>query len=346
MKVGLILANNRWASPYVEIYTKYLDEAHIDYDIILWNRDLSEAENDLTFTCSEQVNKISLYFKYSSFIKQVLRSKKYEKIVVFSSQVAIFLAFTLLSNYRKRFVLDLRDLAFEQIWFLKPLYKMIVKSAGLNVVSSPGFIKYLPKADYLVSHNLNQEEADNAKNIHYQPNAKNKILTIGAIRNHNSNVEVIDAVAGRKDVDLQFVGKGPSSESLMQYVKVKNCDNISFVGYYNKQEEPEYVKKCSFLNIYYPKEKSHSSILSNRFYVSLVYKKPMLVTHGGIQGDYVEKYGLGVFLENCDDLVSKLNSYLSSLEVGKYELNCNKLLECFVTENKMTKQAVVNFLKN
>ena len=39
MKIALVLAGSIWYSPFLRIYTRILDEHHVDYSVISWNRE-------------------------------------------------------------------------------------------------------------------------------------------------------------------------------------------------------------------------------------------------------------------------------------------------------------------
>lgn len=99
------------------------------------------------------------------------------------------------------------------------------------------------------------------------------------------------------------------------------------------------------INIVYPLIPSHISALSNRFYNSLKYKCPMIVTKHTIQGDFAEKYGVGLVLENCDHLAENIRNYLQQLDFDEYSRRCDELLSVFVEENKQFEQLLEDFAK-
>ena len=124
----------------------------------------------------------------------------------------------------------------------------------------------------------------------------------------------------------------------------KGYKNISFTGFYHKEEEASFIKQCNFVNIFYPQTPSHKAALSNRFYNSLIYKRPMLVTKNSTQGDYAEQYNVGLVVENCDDLPRKIKGYLDNLDYCDYCRKCNCLLRQFVKEYKIWELMLLNFL--
>lgn len=351
MKVALIITNNIWFCPYVKIYSSILDDNHIPYDIISWNRDLSEPKNEFAWSFSPQMgaaNRFIEYFKYSRFVRHLLENKHYDRIVLFGNALPVFLCFFLKRHYNKQYIIDFRDLGIEQKLIFKGFFAKSLKNSALNIVSSPGFLKYLPKGHFLISHNFNVSNVKSAlknRNVNIEIDEGIDILTIGGIRDYSSNIEVIKSLANKKDFKLRFVGKGGAAESLEQYVKEEKINNVSFSGYYKKENEPDIIRRATFLNIFYPKVKTHSSALSNRFYNALIMKKPMLVTSNSVQGDFVEKYQLGLSLDNCDNLDCKIKSFLKEFDRNAFEERCNILLEKFLQDYELFENSVLNFVE-
>lgn len=169
------------------------------------------------------------------------------------------------------------------------------------------------------------------------------VLTIGGIRDYESNSQVIDALANKEGFTVRFVGKGPSADALKQYAEEKNAKNVSFEGYYPKEAEKEYINGCTFLNIFYPRKPSHDTAISNRFYNSLIYHKPMITTVNTVQGDYAAKYGVGVALENCENLEQRLKEYLLSDAYNHFSENAHNLLNQFVQDYKKWETVLCEF---
>lgn len=336
-KIAIIYPNNIWVAPFLGIYRRVLDEKKIEYDMITWCR-YGEPESGIQFYYHEKsrstLKVLWAYYRFSRFVLNVVKKNNYEKLIVFTPQVGIFLSLFLWKKYRNKYIFDYRDLSIEQFSFFKPFMKMVLKNSYANVVSSPGFIKYLPQGyDFYISHNFNIEHVKEALCSQVSPYNKDiiKVLTIGAIR-IDSNYDVIDALGNVPDFVLAFIGKGLASKELLNYSTKQGYKNIIFKGQYAKEDEPDIIKEHTLLNIVYPRIKSHDSALSNRFYNSLIYKRPMIVTKGGIQGYYVEKYHTGIAIDTCGKLNEQITSYLADLDFESYSDNCNKLLNHFLSD--------------
>lgn len=348
-KIALVVANNLWSSPYVTIYSKLLDEWGIPYDIISWNRE-GRDEDCIQYNYTEKSrNPISIfwaYIKFSGFVKRTISKNNYKRLIVFDSQLGIFLASYLKKWFKGEYLFDYRDLSIEQKLLFKSSFKKLIKNSRLSVISSPGFKKYIPESDYTICHNFDIKKAEKA--LHDVQLSQNcgtiKILTIGSIRK-DMNLEVIDALGNSDKYRLDFIGKGPYSEDLIEYVREKGYKNIFFSGYYNKEEEGEIIRDCSFINIVYPLIPSHISALSNRFYNSMIYRRPMIVTRDTIQGEYAEKYKVGVVVDDCSHLDNDINAFLLSFDGDTYNKNCKSLLKDFINENKLFEDKLKQFVR-
>lgn len=333
MNLALIIPGSICYSPYVRIYSKIFDEEGIDYSIISWNREGDDKVEGVQYNVASANGHGSAswreYRGYISFVKKQLIDNSFDRLIIFGPQLACLLGFFLLSNYRGRYMLDYRDLSIEQKPVFRLMYSILLKNSACNVISSPGFKKYLPKSNYILSHNINIDLAKSAIDDKIDTSYEMtdiEVLTIGAIRDFESNVEILNSLGNQEGILLHFVGKGGAVNDLQRVCNEKSYSNVIFDGYYEKKDEPRYVSNATFLNIYYPRRPSHDTALSNRFYNSLIFQKPMIVTANTTQGDYVAQYGLGLSISNCDDLIVHMKDYLSSQQYLSFKDNSRKLL--------------------
>lgn len=351
MKVALIIPGSIWYAPYVRIYTRILDELKVDYSIISWNREGDDKPEGIQYNVTTSSGHGSAGFKayrgYISFIKKTINKEGFDRIIVFGPQMTCLLSVYLLTHFRGRYMIDYRDLSIEQKPGFKQLFSLMLKYSRANVISSPGFKRCLPKCDYYLSHNFDIQAVRDALSREIEGSFKDKnemiILTIGAIRDLSSNMEVVKALGNEDGVKMSFVGKGDAAIIIEEYCKNNEIKNVSFKGFYQKQEEAGFVQDATFINIFYPKIITHDTALSNRFYNSLIYKKPMLVTKGTTQGDYAQNYQVGVSVDNCNGLLGNLKSFIQQ-DYHSYAQRCNELLASFLKDQEQFEQAVKKFL--
>lgn len=355
MKIALVLPGSIWYAPYVRIYTRILDEEHVDYGIISWNREGDDKPDgfqyNVRFEKGHRSAGLSAYRGYLRFIKKTIREQGFDRIIVFGPQMTCLLSTFLLTKFRHRYMIDYRDLSIEQKPGVRQLFSIMLRYSCANVISSPGFKRCLPKRDYYLSHNFDvravREALENKSSCNtFSIENGIDILTIGAIRDYSSNIEVTKAIANQEGFTLRFVGRGQGTvERLQEYCDEVKAKNVSFIGAYDKSEEAGYVKACNFMNIFYPRIITHDTALSNRFYNSLIYRKSMIVTKDTIQGDYAEKYQVGVAIKDCNHLTEDLKSFLKQ-DYLEYSKRCNGLLRQFLEDQQQFESAVVRFVKS
>lgn len=355
MKVALILPGAVWFAPFVKIYTTYLENKNIDYSIISWNRDGGDPSYEFQYNIKPKNGhghaSLNEYWKYFKYVRKVLKEKSFDRIIAFCPQTAIMLADVLTTRYKGRYMIDYRDLSIEQKNGFKQIYAYVLKRSCLNVVSSPGFIKCLPKADYLISHNFDVSAVkrelrnETSESSFHLKDGNIKVLTIGGIRDYSSNVQVIDSLYNKEGFEVEFVGRGNSAPLLENHSKEIGASNVSFTGYYKKEDEPAYIKDATFMNIFYPRIITHDTAMSNRFYNSLLHKKPMIVTKNTTQGDFAEKYKIGIAIENCENLELELRNFLEN-DYSQYRDRCNQLLQSFLQDYETFDKELNRFLGN
>lgn len=350
-KIALLLPANLYLCPYVSIYTTILKEIDVEYDTILWDKENRDDIADYVFKKKADIKENNLiklvkYLSYSNFIKKK-SANKYDKLIVFGPQIGIFLQPFLKKKYNKAFILDYRDLSIEQI--LKKRFEKLLSISSLNVISSPGFRNYLPKNfEYVLSHNfdINDIKKDLHSSTSFQPvPEKISVLTIGLIRDYKENVAIIDALANNDKFNLLFVGKGPESERISQYIIKNNINNAKTVGFYEKEEEKKYINDAHVINIYLPRKPTHDSVIGNRVYHSIIYGKPMITTSNTTQGDLVKEFNLGLAIDNTIDLDKKLINYMEKIDFIAYDNARKKLIESFIEDYTIFKQKFIDAIK-
>lgn len=216
---------------------------------------------------------------------------------------------------------------------------LVISKPGVGGNSVPSKTWSIMSASRPVLANFNENAARRALDeelVDEGFNIKNgiDILTIGAIRDFSSNVELIKAIVNQEGFTLRFVGRGQeTSKKLKQYCGEVTAKNVTFIDSYNKPEEVGYVKSTTFMNIFYPRIITHDTALSNRFYNSLIHRKPMIVTKYTCQGNYASDYNVGVVIEDCNNLINELKQFLQQ-DYKEYCKRCNVLLQSFLTDQE------------
>ena len=285
------------------------------------------------------------YLGYVHYIKQTIHNEGFDRLIIFGPHIACLLN-TFLIGWKGKYIIDYRDLSIEQKPVFKQVFSFLLKRSYINVISSPGFKKCLPQGEYYISHNFDVEAVeaalDNNKGGFYVQNGID-VLTIGGIRDYSSNIEIVNSLANCEGVTCRFVGKGLAEHQIKEYCENNHISNVLFWGFYRKEEEAGYIKTATFLNIFYPRVVTHDTAMSNRFYNSLIFKRPMIVTKDTTQGEYVEKYGLGVAIKDGANLKNKLEDYLRTNYL-EYCNRCDALLKSFLNDQTLFESKVKEFI--
>lgn len=353
MKIALLLSANIKLNPYIEIFRKELDAMGVKYDVISWDRESLGEDDGIIYkypapNTRSKLGKMLDYYKFSRFAQKTIKENNYDKLIVFGAAMAVFMYDFLNKNYKHRFWFDYRDLTIEQQFMRR--FKKVCDISSYISISSPGFVKAFPASyDFILSHNFDINEvlkAISCKTVSKSSVQTMTISTIGGIRDYNANVEVIESLKNNEEFRLKFIGKGPSAVPLEEFVKTNKIDNVDFQGFYLKTDEWQFYEQCDMVNIYYPRIKSHETALSNRFYKSMIFRKPMIVTNRSTQGYYVEKYDLGLSVENCSDLANQIKNYLSNLDKEAFIERCNALLSEFIKDYENFSKNLTIFIKD
>lgn len=71
----------------------------------------------------------------------------------------------------------------------------------------------------------------------------------------------------------------------------------------------------------------------------------MIVTKNTIQGDLVEKYGVGIAIDNCIGLADRLIQYYTMFDFDKYMRGRNQLLSEILKQQEEFRSNVSAFIK-
>ena len=150
--------------PYVKDYEKLLSDNQIEYDFIFWNRSRNENpsySNDNAYyfnwqTKKSKLSKIIPFFLWSRFARSVIKRNRYDFLIVCTTIPAILLTDLLIRNYHEKFLLDIRDFTYENFKLYRLLEKKLITAANLTVISSKGFLQWLPEEEsaYVLTHNI------------------------------------------------------------------------------------------------------------------------------------------------------------------------------------------------
>lgn len=350
MRIALVLSSSINNSPYVRNYTNILEQRGLAYDIICWNKDGNADVNNFTYSKYSPLqqnpfSKIIDYFGYTKYVVSVLKSNKYDKIIVFTIILGVFLNSYLKKKFSNNYIIDIRDYTFF-MKFLKKNVRQLISNSFSTVISSQGFSTWLRdyKKNFFISHNFNFDGKRNEKDEKIFGNEKLTILTIGSLRDYDANINLINAFKNSNNVDLHYVGDGIAYKPLKNYCVENKVLNVIFFGRYQKEDELKYLKSVSLMNIFLEEDLNSRTLLSNRFYLALNNFIPILVNNNSFQGELVEKYKLGVVIKNPKQLDIEVSDYIKNFNEDEFKNGCREFFKDIQKDEAAFREMLMNYL--
>lgn len=355
-KCAIIIGSLPEYAPFLIPYIEKLEYLEVQYDIICWNRlghSYTETESNIIMYKHRTANEHSLFvrfkelFSFIRFCKKHISKNKYEKLFVYTLSTGLFLQPYLNKYYKNRYVFDIRDYSpLLRIPFTNNILAKLLKNSYGNVISSEGFKNWLPSNyKYIVAHNTNNDELFNQVSFKpiYEPYI---VLTVGALRDFEANKQVIMSLKNDPRFLLVFAGDGIAYKPLLDFVNTQKINNVRFTGRYLKNEELDIVKKCDFINVFLPLDKLSSHLMTNRFYLAVNNRKPMIINDGCFQAEIAHKYNLGIIIKDRQNLKSELLHYIEEFDQQRFEKGCLDFTSLVVKEQGMFENFIEKFVKD
>ena len=343
--VGIILYGSFELAPYSKMYMRILDDLDIQYDLIGWKREeKTEYTGENVFIYegpaakrfSSPADKIKPALGYRKYIMNIIKKRNYDKLIILTTQTAVILADMLLGKYKKKYIFDYRDKSYE---YLKP-YGMVIngliKSSAETVLSSPWFRTSLTKKkDYIIVHNFREELLKNKRESCEKKNPGERIIIgyVGALRSYEYHKSLFDVFGSDSRFELHTYGCGDDCDRLYDY----SCkfDNVFVYGAYSDSEKYEIIYKFDMMLYNYPYSFVNDGAVANKYYDSLLMKKPMIVNNKTKIGRFIEDNGLGVSIdESCGNAPEKVYEWYKSFDSGHLVKRCDELIEKYLEDNR------------
>lgn len=282
-KIVIVIANNIERCPYILPYIQLFQENSIDFDVIYMDRDKKKNNNGFSSYPIKWLglNKFINYSYYSFKVQRILKQQKYNMIFSFTTVSSVFLSYSLLGEYKKKYVLDIRDYTNEKNRVFYAIEKKLIKSSKLTVISSPEFKSFLPKSEYLLCHNLNEKILKEGMTCNYSKKKQITVGYIGTIAYKEQCKKFIDLVAADRRFNFFLYGNEQGEKTVEEYVRKTKCERIRYFGPYLPDYKLEIIKKIDILfNAYGNGNPMLNTALSNKLYDSIFTMTPLLTSPG------------------------------------------------------------------
>lgn len=346
MKVLFVLADNIYLTPYLNTYTSVLKEKKIDYDVFYWDKNNNEQEyneNQIRFLANNTsiVGRVLGYFRFHHELICTLKENKYDFIICLHTVASLILFRKLLKDFKGRYFFDVRDYSYEKYWLVRHIEKHLVANSALNVISSPGYVEFLPKATYQVIHNIPRIDVKLDRSpIRNFDNRPIVISYIGLVRFIDQNKRIIDYFANDMRFELRFIGT--NSEVLRSYCEKNQIKNVKTEGTFAPGDTIRYFMNTDLImNLYGNHTPLLDYALSNKLYYSAYLYRPILVCKNTYMEKISIKHGFGFALDiSIPHEKEELLDYIHSLQPETLINNCDQFMDKVVTEHKNTMELI------
>ena len=342
MRVGIIAANNTRFSPYIFFYTEILEQIGADYEIVVPDRNpgMDKNQDRIRVLPWKQGQKTFFnYLRYSLSVKKLVAKNRYDALVVLTGNNAAFLGPWLKRKYAGRYIVDIRDYTHENVALYYKREQTAVKNSLLNVLSSERFRSFLPKAEYVVCHNLTVKQVLDTKFDKATERPIN-IGYVGALSYPSQCKRMMELVRKDSRFCLSFYGTSNLEPMLRAYAETMECDRIHFFGGYTNDEKAEIIQKVDVLfNAYGNGSPLLDCAISNKMYDAMAFKKPIITCPDTYMDELAGPMSFPIDLKN-ETTLDALYTWYSSLTPEIVDSYAEKMHSRFLEESQVTNSIV------
>lgn len=356
LKIGLLLCANLEKAQYLYKYVELLDSMKCDYDVIYWNRNLS----DYSIQCSgsfisfdEKMDsfkhliwKTTGYIRFSRFVHIIIKKNQYDKLILFTTPTAVSVLDLCFGKYKGKYLFDYRDLTKE---YFKPYMKLVQKVACLAevfVTSSPGYLQNfeLEKIKkWVLCHNT-YKDISYKKTLKLSTERPILISYWGAVRQVEYNKKVCELFGNDKRFKFVYHGEGAYDE-LSQFCKEKGIENIHFTGRYLLKEIEKFAAETDILFNAYDTDFVTTPSLAVKVYDSMVYQLPLIVSKDTYMESYLQDYEhVFSFSLNNKSVLDELFEWYTNLDKDKTIHSFEKLHSKISEDEMIFKKSLEGFV--
>lgn len=346
-RVGILMFQNMRYAPFLKLYEDILGSMlDVSYDVIYFERDSSLGEiKDENHIAIDWLGKGTLsapgyerlinFGLYSSKVKRILKRNKYNFLIILTTFPAVLLGGYLSKYYNNRYLVDIRDYTHEGFAPYFKLETQVLRNAAMRVISSPGFVNFLPRGEYVICHNLDARTNVNERLAFSK--AKNRpivISYIGTISYKALCMKLISLVEKDERFEFHFYGNEADGTEIGDYVRELNCSRIRAFGpFCTEQKRNIYSNSDMVFNCYGNDSSLVKYALSNKYYDGALYRRPLLVSPNTSMAEHSGEFAYALDLDSVVNLDSLFEWYIGIDEV-KYLQYSDKVLQEAMIENQ------------
>ncbi|RFE02324.1 hypothetical protein [Streptococcus parauberis] len=350
-KICIVTMGNLYLVPYLNTYTS---KTNSPISIIYWDRaHLNETYDNSTLYRFEhnfdtKSEKARGYIAYRNFIKKTLLEQNYDVVIFLQTVSALLVNDILIKHYKGKFIVDVRDYTYENNKLIFNIEKKLFLHSAMNVVSSEGFLNFLPKnATYEIAHNIREWPKFDVVNIKNRNKNKNQlhIVFVGFVNYQEQHKKLLLALKNDPRFLISFVGT--RGDELKPFCNENDINNVQLIDTFKSEDTLKFYENADFVNnLYGNNTPVLDYALSNKLYYAATLNIPILVCEQTFMEDISQKYNFGVTVnldqpENLGDYL--FNSY-KNIDWVELENGCDEFIESVYQQQHKFEEKLFNLL--
>lgn len=261
MKILIVAFHPRTMTPYSKQYEEAALACNNQYDIIFWDRftdgPLEKVKNEYWIhrVCTlggSKLKKIPAMLYFRRTVKHIIRTGRYDRIVILNTLPGILLSDVLFSDYYNRYIFDIRDYTYEKYDIYRKRVNRLIDNSYLSTISSEGFYSFIDhNSKIFINHNISNINKRVFTTKDLRNSSHLNIGFVGAVRYEKENETLIDAFANLSDYTISYYGRFNEGCHLDLYCTARKIENVHFFGPFDNSQKPEIYRHIDLINSLY-----------------------------------------------------------------------------------------------
>ena len=255
MKIAIVSVGDYRHISMISKYTEYFDSHHVEYDILCTDRyegTVYPSSIIKAFPCKNlktKREKLGMFLSFYRWASRIIKQEKYDFLVIWNENTAPLFAPLLLTKYRHRYCVNIRDVDFLNQKAVNIVRERVIRNSAFSTYCSTAKLDFPKGYPYVLMRSINMKilQDTTPRTGFRKPGEKIRIVNIGKIRFPMANKRIIEALGNDDRFELLFIGAG--SEKLESYKEKYN--NITLIGAYLPEETASYLETARDIALYH-----------------------------------------------------------------------------------------------
>lgn len=360
MKKVLMLVDHYPLSPRaLKMRKTIITNDNVEVKIFVWNRRSLKINEEFVEGFNSKTGYGNFFRTLMDLPRYLYNSKKfiekYQPDIIHAVDYTSLNATPIKSEYTK-IIYEIYDIKFFNNAIVNKYReyketKLINERVDSIIIASPFFEEYYKSKlfidrEYLVINNMPSEKITSSQRVyipieHNKEKLKDKIIIsfIGRVRYKEILLNLLNAIQSKNNIILLIAGDGPDLNDIKKYINDNDMiDKVIVTGSFEESDLTNIYSYTDFVWAAYPnKDTNVYYAISNKYFESIVFKKPIIVSQGTKLGEYVSENNTGMIvnpysvndIEKLLDDLGKVDIMPSSNEVIFWESEENRVIKLY-----------------